>query len=551
MSHGPGSPAPLARGDRAAVVAPHHLATSAGLEVLRRGGSAVDAAIATNAALAVVAPNTCGLGGDAFWLIWDEAGGALHALAGAGAAARRSDPDRLRAAGLTRLPIRGPLPITVPGAVRSWRDAHARFGAVDLSVTLEPAIELATDGFPAWGGFARKVEKTAEAIVGEPWSSGFTGTFRPHGRAWIEGEIVRLPALAATLRRLSEAGLDDLYEGQVAMALVDALETAGSTIRADDLADQASRWGKPLVRRYRGVEVATHPLPSCGVVGLLLLAVLERVAAPSPGVFGGRGWPDARWPHAGIEAAKLALAVREALLGDPDFVAVDESVVLADDAIGSLVSRIDPDRAALDTPAITTLVGGTAYIAAVDEAGNAASLISSNATDFGSGVVDPLTGIAFHDRGQGFSLDPDHPNALVPGKRPLHSLLPGMILRDGRPWIVVGSMGGDSQPQILAQVVSAVVDGGTDIGTAISAPRWSVEPRDDVGRPIEVLVERGFDPAVATRLVGLGHALRSATEHEVVGHCHAIELRSGPSVGGEARLTAATDPRSEGAPAVD
>jgi gamma-glutamyltranspeptidase/glutathione hydrolase len=550
MPDRPGSPAPLARGTHGAVVAPHRFASEAGLEILRSGGSAVDAAIAANAVLAVVAPQTCGLGGDAFWLIWDEAHGKLMALAGAGAAPRRIDPGALRTAGLTRLPIRGALPITVPGAVRSWGDAHERFGRVSLSTVLAPARAHAAEGFPAWSGFIRSVETIAREIDGQSWASGFTRTYRPEGRSWAPSEIVRLPALAATIERLAEDGLDDLYEGQTALMLVAALEAAGSAIRFDDLADHESRWGVSESTFYRGVEVATHPLPSCGVVGLQILAILGELASPERGSFGHVGWSSPAWPHVGIEAAKLALATRDALLGDPDFVEIDETALHASETTGPLAARIDPVRAATDTPPLATLVGGTAYIAATDPFGNAVSLIASNASDFGSGVVDPVSGIAFHDRGQGFSLDPAHPNALVPGKRPLHSLLPAMLLRDRRPWILVGSMGGDAQPQILAQVVSAIVDGGADIATAVSAPRWEVVPREEVRRPVPILLEPGFDPAVGEGLRGLGHAIRIGTDEDVIGHCHAIELLTDPSVEGE-RIVAVTDPRSEGAPAVD
>jgi gamma-glutamyltranspeptidase/glutathione hydrolase len=303
------------------------------------------------------------------------------------------------------------------------------------------------------------------------------------------------------------------------------------------------------VRPYRGIEVATHPLPSCGIVGLAILAILERLPPPSRATFGPHGWRDAAWPHLGIEASKLALAMRDAQLGDPDALAISERDILDPSAIDDLVAGVDPDRAAIGAP-MATLVGGTAYVAAVDETGQAASLITSNASGFGSGVVDPTTGIAFHDRGQGFSLDPEHPNALAPGKRPLHSLLPGMLLRDGRPWILVGSMGGDAQPSILAQVVSAIVDGGADVGAAVSVARWETVPQKDPAAPVGLSVDVGLDPAVAAGLEARGHAVRIAPLDQEVGHCHAIEIRSAPDHAGD-RLVAATDPRSNGLPAVD
>jgi len=550
MSELPLVPVPLARGSRGAVVAPHHLATAAGLDVLRAGGSAVDAAIATNAVLAVVAPEACGLGGDAFWLIWDAAAGRQLALNGSGRAAAAVDAASLRARGLERLPKRGPLTITVPGAVRSWADAHRRFGRISREAALAPAIELAAGGFPAWDGFIESVELTAPivaaALGGE---SGWAAVYRPHGRPWRPGEQVRLPALAATLERLALAGFGDFYEGELAERQARGLAAAGSPISLADLRDHTSTWGEPIGVDYRGVRVTTHPPNSQGLAALEILALLERFEPPAPATFAGGRGADAAWIHLGIEASKLAMADRDAFITDPGFRQVPVDQLLDPEHIGELVRRIDPTRAALPPASRQPRGGGTIYLAVVDGDGMAVSLIESNYMGFGSGVVDPATGIAYQNRGSYFSLEPDHPNVLEPRKRTLHTLMPGMLLRHDRPWVVAGSMGGDAQPQIHAQLVSALVDGRVDVATGVAAPRWFVEPEDHFEPPLAVRAEPRFRPGVLEALEAIGHPLtRTAPFSGELGHCHAIELvDGGPAEGGT--LAAATDPRSAGLPA--
>jgi gamma-glutamyltranspeptidase len=545
-------PAQVARGARGAVVAPHHLSTEAGLGILRAGGTAVDAAIAANAALAVVGPVFCGIGGDAFWLIWDAAGRRQHALNGSGRAGTAADPAALRARGLERLPLHGPLTITVPGAVRSWSDAHARFGRLTRAEILAPAIELAGRGFPAWDGFIRGVEATAarvEETIGP--GSGFAQVFRPHGRPWRPGEIVRLPALATTLARLADVGFDDFYAGDIAARQARGLAAAGSLLGAADLAGHTSTWGDPIGTDYRGVLVTTHPPNSSGPVALEIVNILERFEPPPAAAFGPAGVADARWIHLGIEASKLAMADRDAELTDPEFRDIPVDRLISKEYAAELASRIDPRRAASPPASNAPRGGGTAYLAAVDSEGNAVSLIESNYLGFGSGVVDPATGIHYQNRGSYFSLDLAHPNVLAPGKRTLHTLLPGMLFRgDDGPWVVTGSMGGDAQPQIHAQIVSALVDGGLDVATAVSAPRWFVEPDDHFAPPIAVRAEPRFAHGVLEELEALGHPVtRTEPFDSGLGHAHAIEqIEAGPSAGGS--VAAATDPRSAGLPAV-
>jgi gamma-glutamyltranspeptidase/glutathione hydrolase len=543
------SPRLLARGSQGAVVAPHHLATAAGLAVLASGGHAVDAAIATNAVLGVVMPNGCGIGGDAFWLVWDETTGEQVALNGSGRAPSGASAEALRAAGLERIPVRGPLGITVPGAVRSWADAHRRWGRLSRDAVLAPAIEHAEGGFPAWHGLIDSIEDVVASTAGEIWADGLRAVWAAGGRTPLPGEIVRLPALASTLRTLADGGFDAYYEGELGERIAHGLVAAGAPFRAGDLRDHRSTWGRPLATSYRGVRVTTHPPNSSGLVALEALNVLGRFEPPPGARFDARGWTDGAWPHLQLEVAKLALADRDAELTDPSVRKVPVERLLSADHASALASGIDPDRADPAPRPVRTLVGGTIYLAAVDAAGNAVSLIQSNASGFGSGVLDPSTGVHFQNRGASFSLDPAHPNVLAPGKRTAHSLLPGMLFRDGdrRPWVVVGSMGGDIQPQIHVSFVSALVDGGADIATAVAAPRTAALPAGWLAPPVDVVTDGELAEGVEADLSRRGHAIRGVAYDGSLGHQHAIELvDGGPAAGGW--LAATTDPRSPGLP---
>ncbi len=539
-------PAPLARGARGAVVAPHHLATEAGLAILRSGGHAVDAAIATNAVLAVVMPNACGLGGDAFWLVWS--GGRLTGLNGSGRAGAGASAEELRRGGHSIVPHRGPLSVTVPGAVRSWRDAHDRFGRLALAEVLGPAIELARDGFPAWDGFIEAVERTLPLAETPSIAGRFAARFRANDRPWRPGERVRFPALARTLERLASVGLDDFYEGEVAAAQARALEDAGAAVTATDLAAHSGAWTEPIAIDYRGTTVASHRPNSSGIVGLEILGLLARFEPPPRTAFAARGCEDPGWIHLGIEAAKLAMEDRDRELADPDHLRRPIEALIDGARLDGLAAGIDRAHASRPEPTVRRREG-TIFLGVVDADGNAVSLIESNYSGFGSLVVDLETGIHYQNRGSFFSLDPASPNVLAPGKRPLHTLLPAMLLRDGRPWVVLGSMGGDAQPQILGQLVSALVDGAVDVATAVAAPRWFVEPPAHFARPIDVRIEPRFDPGVVAGLLRLGHPVSTVDPFDgLLGHAHAIELvEGGPAAGGT--LAAATDPRSNGLPA--
>jgi gamma-glutamyltranspeptidase len=545
-------PAFLARGAHGAVVAPHHLATAAGLGILRAGGTAVDGAIATNAVLAVVDNQACGIGGDAFWLIWDAAERHQVGLNGSGRSARTASAAALRAQGIRTMPLRGGLSITVPGAVRSWGDAHDRFGRLPRATLLAPAIELARDGFPADDAFCHAVEVSAPLFERElgPNSAGWTSVYRSASRPWQPGERVRLPALAGTLERIAANGWAELYEGDTADRQATALAAAGSAIRVDDLRSHRSTWTEPIGTDYRGVRVTGHPPNSSGFVALELLNILETFDPPTAFEPGPTALSElTRWAHLGIEASKLALADRDAHLTDPEHHPAPLERLLDKSYARDLARRIDPHRAAQPPSAQVPRGGGTIWLGVVDGDGNAVSLIQSNYAGFGSGIVDRLTGIAYQNRGSYFGLDEDHPNVLAPAKRTLHTLMPGMLFRNDQPWVILGSMGGDAQPQIHAQVVSALVDGGADVASAVAGPRWFVEPAEHYAPPDTVRIEPRFGSALVAGLADLGHAVAPTEPFDgALGHCHAIEVVAGGPAGGGS-LAAATDPRSQGLPA--
>ena len=281
------------------------------------------------------------------------------------------------------------------------------------------------------------------------------------------------------------------YDGALGERIAAGLGRAGGVHSVEDLRATASTWETPIATTYRGVRVTTHPPNSSGMVALEILNVLARFEPPPGARFTGRGWSDPAWIHLVLEAGKLALVDRDAHLADPGFRDVPVDRLLSPDRAAELAARIDPRRADPSPPPVRTLVGGTIWLGVVDAEGNAVSLIQSNAAGFGSGVLDPVTGVHFQNRGASFSLDPTHANALEPGRRTAHSLLPGMLFREGerRPWVVAGSMGGDNQPQIHAQLVSALVDGATDIATAVAAPRVVVHPDGWLAPPVDVLAD--------------------------------------------------------------
>lgn len=522
--------------------------------MLRSGGHAVDAAIAANAVLSVVMGHACGLGGDAFWLIWDSSAppnGRLIGLNGSGRAPRLLDAKTLHRRGLSSVPLRGPLSITVPGAVSSWAEAHQAYGKLPRSVVLGPAIELARGGFAAWAEYSETVEATAPLVF--DWfgpHSAWAAVHRPHGRRWRLGERVRLPALGRTLETIATSGWEDFYDGELGDLQARGLSSAGAAITVQDLREHKSSWVEPLISTYRSVELATPPPNSSGVVALELMNILEQFAPPQRRQFSPVRGPTTDWAHLLIEASKLALDDRDEHVSDPDFGPVPTARLVSKEHARQRAALINPRRASMFWRPTKTNPGGTVFVGAVDDDGNAVGLLQSNFMDFGSGVLDRSTGILYQNRGSYFSLDRLHANVLAPGKRTLHTLIPLMLFRDGVPWMVMGSMGGDAQPAICAQVVSSLVDGGLDAGAAIGAPRCAAEPVAPLSRTIQVPAEGRLRGATLKELASMGHDIvRTRSFDSRLGQCHAIAfVDGGPRAGGS--VLAATDPRSAGMPAV-
>ena len=456
-------------GTQGMVAASQPLAAQAGLQMLLAGGTAADAAVATAAALVVVEPMSTGIGGDAFALVYDAGTGAVRALNGSGRAPQALTRDLIAARGHTEMPLLGWLPVTVPGAVAAWADLLAAHGRMTLAEVLAPAIRYAEAGFAVsetiargWAHLAPKIAQQAAAAR----------TYLIDGKPPLVGTVVRQPGLARSLRLIAEHGAAAMYTGELAQAIVAASEREGGVLALEDLAAHTSTWQDPLRVRYRDVEVLQCPPNGQGIVALMALGILDGLdLAAHPA-----GSPAAL--HLQIEALRLAFADAAAYVADPAMASVPVELLLSDANTARRRALIDPAHAMTRVP-ITPLPGGhdTVYFSIVDAAGNAVSFINSLYYGFGAGVVAGETGICMQNRGAGFVLDAAHPNALEPGKRPYHTIIPGMALRDGRLWASFGVMGGFMQPQGHVQTLVNLIDYRMNAQEALDAPRFElIEP---------------------------------------------------------------------------
>ncbi len=505
-----------ARYPEAALATPHYLASAAGAAELARGGNAVDAIVAANLALGVVAPYFCGYGGDLFAIVWD---GALHGYLGAGRAPAAATIDVVSAQLGGEAIFVGPHSVTVPGAVAGWFDLLERWGTRSFGDLAADARRFAEGGFTISAAGAQACQGYAGLYGGyDDWLDLYAGV--------EAGDRLRQPALAALIDALADGGPDAYYRGTVAEAIAAAVAALGGVMVPADLAAHAGEWADPLRAPYRDVEVAELPPPTQGAAVLEILRILDGfdLAAMDP----------ADRTHLVIEAVKLGLRDRDDHLTDPDAMPLPPAALYADGWVAERRAAIDPLRARVPAPGHPQR-GGTAYLCAADGDGLLVSLIQSNFTGFGSGVHVPEWGINLNNRASSFSLDPGHVNALAPGKRPLHTLIPGMVLRDGQPELVFGTMGADAQAQVHAQLLTQIVDRGADPQVAIDAPRWRVETSD-----WRLRAERRTDPALLADLAGRGHeVIETPAYDDAMGHAHAIAVQPfGYAV--------ATDPRAEG-----
>ena len=513
-----------------AVASPHHLASAAGQAVLADGGNAVDAAVAANLVLAVVTPYHCGVGGDLLAIVWD---GQAQGVLSVGRAPMGATPEAIGRAieaghgdpqvafpGTAGMPMFGALPVTVPGATAGWFHLLERWGSRSFGELSTTARRLAADGFPVSAPAASYPQRVRDRLGGQP---GWEETFG-HMRV---GERFVQPELAATLTTIAEGGPAGVYTGRIADAIVSTLQAHGSTMTADDLAAHTVAEATPLAGSYRGVDVLELPPPTQGVTSLTVLGILDALG-PLP--------EDPRLAtHLQLEAVRLAMADRQEHLADPEVMRVAPDQLLSSDRLRRMAADIDPDRVG-SWPPPRPAPAGTAYLCAADADGLLVSLIQSNFVGFGSGVVVPGTGIGLQDRGAHFSRDADDPAAIGPGRQPVHTLIPGLALRDGRPWLVFGTMGGDAQPQIHLQLLSRLLDRGDDVQAAIDAPRFVVDVADGAVR-----LESRASAALVAGLTERGHQVTSMDAYDRrAGHAYAIEVAPSGYVGG-------SDPRTEGA----
>ncbi|MDH3930769.1 MAG: gamma-glutamyltransferase [Chromatiales bacterium] len=495
---------------RSEVIAPHGmaatsqpLATQIALDILKAGGSAVDAAIAANAALGLMEPTGCGIGGDLFAIVWDGTAKRLHGLNASGRSPRALSLKYFREQGLERIPERGPLPVSVPGAVDGWFELHARFGRLPMEELLAPAIAYARHGFPVTEVIAWHWARNAKILQGYP---GFAEVFMPAGKAPAKGEVFRNPRLADTYRKIAEGGRDAFYRGEIAATIERYLSENGGFLSAADLADHKSEWVEPLSSSYRGYEVWELPPNGQGIAALQMLNILEDYDIAA------MGFGSADYLHVLVETKKLVYADRARYYTDPQFEEVPVDWLLSADYAAQRRGLIDMRRAAdaVEAGAAPIEHGDTIYLAVADREGNMVSLIQSNFSGMGSGMTPPGLGFILQNRGELFSLDPVHANVYAPGKRPFHTIIPAFVTRAGEPWLAFGVMGGAMQPQGHVQVLVNMVDFGMNLQQAGDAPRirhvGSAQPTGEhAAGGGEIWMESGFDAAVIAELQRRGH----------------------------------------------
>jgi gamma-glutamyltranspeptidase / glutathione hydrolase len=516
------------------VAASQPLAAQAGVQILERGGNAVDAAIAANAVMGLVEPQSNGIGGDLFAIVYDAKNDALHGLNSGGCAPAGLTKALLRQSGATEMPSGGIHSVTVPGAVAGWDALRTKLGTLPMADLLAPAIVYAHEGFPVTDVIAAHWALLTEKLAAEPSAAT---TYLPHGRAPCAGEVFRNPDLARSLDRIAQHGAAGFYEGPTADAILAISRERGGTMTADDLRTFAPEWVAPISTNYRGWDVYELPPNTQGIAALMMLNLME--AFP----LGEYGFHSSGALHVMIEAKKLAYADMLCYVGDLRFADTPVPSMLDKAHARARVGEINRKRAASRVEpsvfaGLTTSAGGdTIYLSAIDRDGNIVSLIQSIYEGFGSAIVPPDTGFALHNRGALFTLEDGHPNALAPRKRPLHTIIPGFMRKDDMR-IGFGIMGGFNQAQAHAQFVSNIVDHGLDIQQALEAGRFTKATFDGADVSIEALVPE----QARVELAALGHEVTTVPPRTgTFGHGQAV-MSNGAGV-----HFGASEPRHDGA----
>lgn len=488
------------------------LASQTGIEILQRGGSAVDAAIAANAMLSLTEPHMCGPGGDLFAIVWDPKTSQLHGLNASGRAPLELDLATLKNSldGAVSIPGRGALSLSTPGAVDGWCTLHERFGRLELNETFAPVVKHATDGVPIGSRTAQYWALAAQGVIDDPRLKGLTESFQAtylgNGSAPVAGEIRNNPGLAQTYRLIGSQGRAGFYAGELAEQIVSCAKGAGGFLSAADLTATKADWVAPISSSYRGYDIFELPPNGQGMSVLQILNVLEDYPLDDPSFDRASYW------HAFIEAKKLAFEDRARFYADPQTYAAPVEELISNDYASKRGALIDANKARGDFSHgdVTIRSGDTTYLTASDSDGMMVSLIQSIFAPFGSGLVPDGAGFGLQCRNAGFSLDADHPNAYAPGKRPFHTIIPGFVLRDGKPWMSFGVMGADMQPQGQVQVLVNMIDRGLDPQAAGDAPRLrhvggsqpNGEKLDGLGI---VQYEHGIDTNIVRELERRGH----------------------------------------------
>lgn len=484
------------------------LATQIALDILKAGGTAVDAAIAANAALGLMEPTGCGIGGDLFAIHWDADQEELTGLNASGRAPKAMTLEYFRQNGIDKIPPYGPLPVSVPGAVDGWFELQGRYGRLTMAQLLSPAIHYAENGFPVSEVIASYLESDQEYLRHYP---GFAETFMPHGRAPRKGEMFRNPRLAKTYATIAEKGRDEFYKGDIARKIDVYMAAQGGLLAYEDLATHESEWVTPVSTNYRGWDVYELPPNGQGIVALQILNLLEGFDIAA------MGFGSAEYLHTLIEAKKLAYEDRAKYYADTDFVDVPVARLISKDYANDRRKLISPRRSSSALPAGDAKLedGDTVYLTVADKNGNMVSLIQSNYQGMGSGMTPGELGFVLQDRAELFALEETHANVVAGGKRPFHTIIPAFVMKDGKPLISFGLMGGAMQPQGHAQVIVNMVDFGMNLQEAGDAARINhTGSSQPIGTTMidggVVHMESTFSDETRNLLESFGHTLGSS-----------------------------------------
>lgn len=485
------------------------LATQIALDILKQGGSAVDAAIGANAALGLMEPTGCGIGGDLFAIVWDADKGQLDGLNASGRSPQSLTLQHFRNLGLSSIPYLGPLTVSVPGAVDGWYELHQRYGRLPMSEILAPSIRYAEEGFPVTEFIADLWQENVESRQQFP---GVKETYMPNGEAPEIGDIFKNPKLANTYRMIAEGGRDIFYRGQIAQQIASYLGEQGGFLTYEDMATHTSEWVTPVSTNYRGYDIYELPPNGQGVVALQMLNILEGYDIRSMGL------GSTEYLHTLIETKKVAYEDRAVYYADPDFYNAPIEQLISKEYAGKRRALISAEKAADFYPAGDAVLehGDTIYLTVADSNGNMVSLIQSNYGDLGSGMTPPELGFQLQNRGQLFSLKEGHANIYEPGKRPFHTIIPAFVMKEDKPWLSFGLMGGAMQPQGHAQIIVNLIDFDMNIQEAGDAARMrhvgSSQPTDqqmaDGGM---VYLESGIASHVRNELKKMGHSIADGT----------------------------------------